>query len=156
VDVHLPAGVFDVDQGLVALNLVAPEKEQERQRQVAQVLRFTQDDRSENRGDDTMHDVAKHDDSKGQYFWVWGALLVLTGIEVWLGYYQIFQPVRMLEALLVLSVIKSALIIAYFMHLKFETALMRWMIVISVAGLFVIMYFFFFPDAGRIIHLGVK
>jgi caa(3)-type oxidase subunit IV len=103
-----------------------------------------------------MHDVAKHDDSKGQYFWVWGALLVLTGIEVWLGYRQIFEPVRMLEVLLVLSVIKSALIIGYFMHLKFETALMRWMIVISVIGLFVIMYFFFFPDANRILHLGVK
>jgi cytochrome c oxidase subunit 4 len=103
----------------------------------------------------TMHDVAKHDDSKGQYFWVWGALLALTGVEVWLGYRQIFEPVRMLEVLLVLSVIKSALIIAYFMHLKFETALMRWMLVISVAGLFVIMYFFFFPDAGRILRLGV-
>jgi len=34
------------------------------------------------------------------------------------GYRQIFEPVRMLEALLILSVIKSALIIAYFMHLK--------------------------------------
>ena len=69
-----------------------------------------------------MHDVATHDDSKGQYFWVWGALLVLTGVEVWLGYRQIFEPVRMLEVLLVLSVIKSALIIGYFMHLKFEKA----------------------------------
>ena len=28
-----------------------------------------------------MHDVATHDDSKGQYFWVWGALLVLTGLR---------------------------------------------------------------------------
>jgi cytochrome c oxidase subunit 4 len=104
----------------------------------------------------TMHDVAKHDDSKGQYFWVWGALLVLTGVEVWLGYKQIFEPVRMLEVLLVLSVMKSALIIAYFMHLKFETALMRWLLVISVTGCFVIMYFFFFPDAGRILRLGVR
>ena len=103
-----------------------------------------------------MHEVAKHDDSKGQYFWVWGALLFLTGVEVWLGYRQVFAPVRMLEALLVLSVIKSALIIGYFMHLKFETALMRWMIVIAVTGCFVIMYFFFFPDADRILHLGVK
>ena len=102
-----------------------------------------------------MHDEAKHDDSKGQYFWVWGALLVLTGIEVWLGYRQVFAPVRMLEALLVLSVIKSALIIGYFMHLKFETALMRWVLVISVTGCFVIMFFFFFPDANRILHLGV-
>ena len=98
-----------------------------------------------------MHDVAKHDDSKGQYFWVWGALLVLTGVEVWLGYGQIFAPVRMLEVLLILSVIKSALIIGYFMHLKFETALMRWMLVISVTGCFVIMFFFFFP-AGLVLY----
>lgn len=103
-----------------------------------------------------MHDIAKHDDSKMQYFWVWGALLVLTAIEVGLGYKQVFTAVRMLEVLLMLSVIKSALIIGYFMHLKFETALMRWVLVLSVFACFVIMYFFFFPDADRIIHLGVQ
>jgi caa(3)-type oxidase subunit IV len=103
-----------------------------------------------------MHDVAEHDDSKGQYFWVWGVLLFLTAIEVWLGYRQIFAPVRMLQVLLLLSIIKSALIIGYFMHLKFEKAIMRWMIVISVTACFVIMYFFFFPDAGRILRLGVR
>src|ERR1700731_1126896 len=103
-----------------------------------------------------MHDVAKHDDSKGQYFWVWGALLFLTAIGVGLGSRQILEPVRMLQVLLLLSIIKSALIIAYFMHLKFEKAIMRWMILISVTACFVIMYFFFFPDAGRILRLGVK
>ncbi|MGP0020397.1 MAG: cytochrome C oxidase subunit IV family protein [Candidatus Sulfotelmatobacter sp.] len=106
-----------------------------------------------------MHDTATEEysghDSKGQYFWVWGALLVLTAIEVVLGYKQVFSPVRMLEVLLVLSIIKSALIIAYFMHLKFERAIMRWMLVISVSACFVIMYFFFFPDAGRVLRLGV-
>ena len=102
-----------------------------------------------------MHDVA-HDDSKGQYFWVWGALLVLTAVEVALAYNQVFQPVAMLEVLLGLSIVKSALIVAYFMHLKFESSLMRWMLVISVLALFVIMYFFFFPDAGRILRLGVR
>ena len=104
-----------------------------------------------------MHTIATtHDDNKAQYLWVWGALLVLTAIEVFLGYKQLFSAVRLLEALLFLSVIKSALIIGYFMHMKFETALMRWMITISVVTCFVIMYFFFFPDADRIIHLGVK
>lgn len=104
-----------------------------------------------------MHDVAKHDDSKGQYFWVWGALLALTAVEVWLGYNQVFKdPRRMLEVLMILSIIKSALIIGYFMHLKFETPLMRWMLVIAVVGCFVIMYFFFFPDADRILRYGVK
>src|SRR4029077_19411190 len=98
-----------------------------------------------------MHDAATHDDSKGQYFWVWGALLVLTAIEVVLGYRQVFSPVRMLEVLLLLSVIKSALIIGYFMHLKFETALMRRLLVLSVVTCFVIMYSFFFPDANRVL-----
>ena len=96
-----------------------------------------------------MTHAATHDDSKGQYFWVWGALLVLTAIEVVLGYKQIFEPVRMLEVLLILSIIKSALIIAYFMHLKFERAIMRWMLVISVTACFIIMYSFFFRDAAR-------
>ena len=103
-----------------------------------------------------MHDTKTHDDSKGQYFWVWGALLVLTGIEVVLGYNQVFTPLTMLEVLLLLSVIKSALIIGYFMHMKFETAMMRWMITLSVVACFIIMYFFFFPDAGRIVTYGVK
>jgi len=103
-----------------------------------------------------MHDIAKHNDSKGQYFWVWGALLILTAVEVVLGYKQVFTAVRMLEVLLLLSVIKSALIIGYFMHLKFEIALMRWVLVLSVVACFIIMYFFFFPDANRIIHLGVQ
>jgi caa(3)-type oxidase subunit IV len=103
-----------------------------------------------------MHDVAKHNGAKGQYFWVWGALLVLTAAEVWLGYRQIFEPVHMLEVLLLLSIVKSALIIGYFMHLKFENALMRWMLVFSVTACFIIMYMFFFPDAGRILRLGVN
>src|SRR5580765_6461180 len=50
---------------------------------------------------------------------VWIILLVLTGIEVLLAYEQV-QPVLMLTILVGLSVIKAALIIAYFMHLKFE------------------------------------
>jgi caa(3)-type oxidase subunit IV len=102
-----------------------------------------------------MHDAATDEftshDSKGQYFWVWGALLELTAIEVVLGYKQIFEPVRMLEVLLVLSIIKSALIIAYFMHLKFEKAIMRWMLVIAVTACFIIMYSFFFRDATRVL-----
>ena len=50
---------------------------------------------------------------------VWIALLVLTGIEVFLAYEQV-PTMIMLTALVGLSIIKGALIIAYFMHLKFE------------------------------------
>ena len=103
-----------------------------------------------------MHDTAMtHDDSKGQYFWVWGALLILTAIEVVLGYKQVFSPVRMLEVLLILSVIKSALIIGYFMHLKFEIARMKWVMMVALVVCLTLM-FVFFADAFRIISLGVK
>ncbi len=50
---------------------------------------------------------------------VWVSLLVLTGIEVFLAYEQV-PTLIMLTALVGLSVVKAALIIAYFMHLKFE------------------------------------
>ena len=44
----------------------------------------------------------------------------MTGIEVWLAY-QNMELVRMLSILMGLSLIKAALIIAYFMHMKFES-----------------------------------
>lgn len=51
-----------------------------------------------------MHTVAaEHDEGKGQYFWVWGVLLLLTAVEVALAYRQVFQPLQMLEALILPS-----------------------------------------------------
>jgi len=103
-----------------------------------------------------MHTVADtHDEGKGQYFWVWGALLLLTAVEVVLAYRQVFQPVQMLEALMILSIIKSALIIGWFMHLKYEIAAMKWVMMVAVSICLCLMCVFF-ADAFRIIHLGVK
>lgn len=104
-----------------------------------------------------MHDVsAVHGESKGTYLWVWGALLLLTAVEVVLAYKQVLQPLRMLEVLLVLSVVKAGLITMYFMHLKSEIPRMRWLLTISVTGCFALMWIFFFRDADRILTLGVK
>ena len=101
-----------------------------------------------------MHD-ATHEESKAQYFWVWGALLVLTAIEVLLAYEQVFKPVTMLEVLMLLSVIKSALIIGWFMHLKGEIAVMKWTMMVSVVICLCLMCIFF-PDALRVVKLGLK
>lgn len=104
-----------------------------------------------------MHDItASHSESKAIYFWVWAGLIFLTGVEVVLAYKQVLDPVHMLEVLLVLSVIKAALITLYFMHLNTEVRVMRWLLTISVTLCFVLMWLFFFPDAWRIVHLGVK
>ena len=96
-----------------------------------------------------------HDEGKGQYFWVWGALLVITAVEIVLAYKQVFDPVHMLGVLMALSVIKAALIIAYFMHLKFERARMKIVLMTSVVVCLTLMCIFF-PDALRVLHLGVK
>ncbi len=108
-----------------------------------------------------MHDITAgrvavgHEESKNPYFWVWGALLVLTGIEVILAYEQVFTPLHMLEVLMVLSIVKSALIIGYFMHLKFEIARMKWILMVALVACLCLM-FTFFADAFRILYLGVK
>jgi cytochrome c oxidase subunit 4 len=91
---------------------------------------------------------------KGQFFWVWGALLVMTAIEVYLTY-QNMQPVRMLTILMGLSLIKAALIIGYFMHMKFEVYRMKWLTMASLVVCLALMMIFF-PDAFRILSLGPK
>ncbi len=87
------------------------------------------------------------------YAWVWTWLLALTGIEVYLGYVN-FGTNLMLTLLLGLSVIKAVLIIAYFMHLRFERLsvfLTLWPIIVLCIALILI---FVFPDSFLIRDLG--
>jgi caa(3)-type oxidase subunit IV len=91
---------------------------------------------------------------KGQFFWVWAALLLMTAIEVYLAY-QNMQPIRMLSILMGLSLIKAGLIIAYFMHMKFEVSRMKWLTMSSLLACLALMCIFF-PDAFRILTLGTK
>src|ERR1700693_1733410 len=91
---------------------------------------------------------------KDQFFWIWGAPLVMTAIEVYLTY-QNMQPVRMLSILMGLSLLKAALIIGYFMHMKYEVSQMKWLTMCSLVLCLALMMIFF-PDAWRIVTLGVK
>lgn len=78
---------------------------------------------------------------------VLGYLLGLTLVEVFLAY--IHTPLHiMLTILMGLSIIKAALILAYFMHLRFE----RLSLVITLIPMLVIcicLFFVFFPDSTR-------
>jgi cytochrome c oxidase subunit 4 len=98
--------------------------------------------------------LAEQHHKRSQFFYVWGALLVLTAVEVFLAYEHL-QPVKMLSILLVLSLIKAALIISYFMHLKFEITLMRVLLMVSLVVCLTLMGVFF-ADAVRILHLGIR
>jgi cytochrome c oxidase subunit IV len=102
----------------------------------------------------THHQHAdSHAEGKATYFYVWGALLVLTVVEIVLAYKQVFDPLHMLIVLLALSIVKSVLIIGWFMHLKGETSVMKWTLMGSLT-LCLILMFIFFVDAERIIKLG--
>ena len=92
--------------------------------------------------------------SKAQFIYVWIALLIMTGIEVYLGY-QNMEPVRMLSILMGLSLLKAGLIIAYFMHMKFELSRMKWITMSSLVFCLAMMLVFL-PDAFRLLNLGVS
>ena len=77
--------------------------------------------------------------------WIW--LLLLTGLEVFLGYVQL-PIIYMLVILMGASIIKAALIVAYFMHLRFE----RLNLVLTIVPALVIcicLLLIFFPDSFR-------
>ncbi len=82
---------------------------------------------------------------------IWGGLLFLTAVEVFLAYIHI-QPILMLIILMLLSIVKAALIVAYFMHLKFE----RMSLVLTIVPTLIILFCLFailFPDGNRLRHL---
>lgn len=78
---------------------------------------------------------------------IWIALLVLTMIEVVLALPQ-FSPVLFLIILLALSVGKSAMIMAWFMHLKLAARSLAWML-FPLLIVFIVALLGFLPDAVR-------
>jgi len=82
---------------------------------------------------------------------IWFWLLLLTGLEVFLGYVQL-PVLYMLVILMGASIIKAALIVAYFMHLRFE----RLNLILTIVPALVIcicLLLVFFPDSFRAKHL---
>lgn len=90
--------------------------------------------------------------TKKLFMWVWFWLLILTGVEVLLAYMRL-EPHLMLILLIGLSLIKSALIVAYFMHLRFEKIGLFLIIVPSLVFCLVMILIFVFPDSLRIVRL---
>jgi len=84
--------------------------------------------------------------------WVW--LVGLTLVEIFLAYKP--MPIHlMLIVLLGLSIIKAALIVAYFMHLKYE----RVSLILTIVPMLIVcimLLFVFFPDSFRSAGLRYK
>jgi cytochrome c oxidase subunit 4 len=96
----------------------------------------------------SAHTEAEHFSGSNRLFifvWIW--LLALTAFEVFLGYIHL-SVVLMLVILMGASIVKAALIVAYFMHLRFE----RLNLVLTIVPALVIcicLLLVFFPDSFR-------
>lgn len=102
----------------------------------------------------THSEVIEHVDgaSTKTFITVWFALLFMTGVEVMLAYMQ--PPVLIfLTALVGLSVIKAALIIAYFMHLKFEKLSLFLTLFPMLILCIILMLIMFLPDSNRLMMM---
>ena len=85
---------------------------------------------------------------------VWFWLLALTGVEVFLGY-EAFEAKLMIGLLMGLSVIKASLIIAYFMHLRYEKPSLAATLMPALVMVIVLM-FMVFPDSLRLLAMRPK
>ena len=85
------------------------------------------------------------------YTKVWLALLALTGAEVLLAL-QPFAAALVLFVLLGLSVGKSALILAWFMHLRHEKLSLT-LALLTVLATFILLLAGFLPDAARALEM---
>jgi len=83
---------------------------------------------------------------------VWGWLLVLTLLE--LGAVLGHIPRGLLVFLLLtMALMKAALIIAYFMHLRYERLSLVYAVVTPMFFLAIVIFAFMGPDAFSVMHL---
>jgi len=101
---------------------------------------------------DESVDHHEHGASIPLFMKVWGILLFLTAVEVVLARLQV-APLFMLLALMGLSIMKAAMIIAYFMHLRFERLSMVLMLMPALV-MCICLLGIFFPDGNRMREQG--
>lgn len=100
-----------------------------------------------------MAAVDEHATGRRTYVYVWLALLGLTFFEVFLAYIHV--PVHMMLVILMgASIIKAALIMAYFMHLKFER-LSLILTLVPAMVICILLLMIIFPDSFRLLRLRV-
>lgn len=72
------------------------------------------------------HDAHVEHPSVGQYWKIFFILFAVTAVEVVLYYFELPGPVHINNgALGILAIAKFAVVVAYFMHLKFDNRIVR-------------------------------
>jgi caa(3)-type oxidase subunit IV len=85
------------------------------------------------------------------YVAVWIALLAIVAVEIVLTYAHLSAG-KQLAALLVLALIEAGIALLYFMHLRYERALLFWCVV-GCLVFALVMLDQIWPDAFRLVTL---
>jgi cytochrome c oxidase subunit IV len=94
--------------------------------------------------EEPMNSPESPDEKQPNYLWIFITLAVITAIEVGIT----FLPVRRIFFLIPLAVIKAALVVMYFMHLKFDKRVFTVIFIMGVlmgVSLIISMTFLFLP-----------
>ena len=98
------------------------------------------------------HAEEAHGASVGTNVAIWIGLVAITGLEVFLAYKEL-QPSVMLTVLVILSVVKAAMIMSYFMHLRFERLGLFLILVPAMVFCICMMLIMFYPDSIRLMDM---
>ena len=101
----------------------------------------------------TMGEVHEHPTWK-QYNWVALVLTVITVVEVWVYYIPSFVASPLfVPALLIMSAVKFAIVVMFYMHLKYDHRLFRALftgpLIIAIATMIVLLFLFGHLVIGR-------
>jgi cytochrome c oxidase subunit 4 len=83
---------------------------------------------------------------------IWIGLVAITFLEVFLAYKDL-EPRLMLTILVILSVVKAAMIMSYFMHLKYEKFSLVLLLIPATIFCLCMMFIFFYPEAFRLLQM---
>lgn len=95
----------------------------------------------------THDNAAHHIVSYGKLVMVWLGLLVLTGLTVWVAHHNV--GIDHVWGSLAIACLKSGLVVAFFMHMKYEGRLLRWLLFIALVTLAIFIGFTFFDVLYR-------
>ena len=92
-----------------------------------------------------------HQPTMRTYVAVWIALLAIVAVEVALTMAH-WPTARLLAALLTLAMIEAGIGLLYFMHLRYERAIVFWCVVPAVVFALLLLDHIW-PDANRMLHM---
>lgn len=88
-----------------------------------------------------------HGPGYGLFVGIWAALMVLTGVTVWVS--TIDLGFLNVVAALTIASIKASLVVFFFMHLKYENLTLKLMVLVAFVILAIFIGFTFFDTAYR-------